>query len=177
MRDTSSTAELKGLEGTINLNTSLTPFQSAPQRELPLRALLMGASKDGNSTITNFGTSGGGSVLIQNILNKKTAANGHDYANYPSDDDTVDGKRYCFPGEIVEIEGIADGGEASEALVRELLPLITTRSNVFRVYAIGQAISQTSSGEITVRSERKTISLLEVNNTTAKVVYQQNWEE
>lgn len=64
-------------------------------------------------------------------------------------------------GELVEIPGIADGGEADEATLRQILDLFTVRSNVFGVYSIGQSVLQTPDGSINVRGEERLCSVVE----------------
>lgn len=79
----------------------------------------------------------------------------------------LEGKQYGYamgfdsPGEVVEIKGIADGGEESEELVRSISNLLTTRSNVFSVYSIGQSIKQTPTGRLIITGEQRQHSMIE----------------
>ncbi|MDE1171846.1 MAG: hypothetical protein PW734_11685 [Verrucomicrobium sp.] len=62
---------------------------------------------------------------------------------------------YSSPGQLAEIKGIADGGESSEELLREILPLATARGDVFTLYAVGQSLSQDRQGRVHVQGERR----------------------
>ena len=68
---------------------------------------------------------------------------------------------YYSPGEIVEIAGIADGGESSEQLVREMGGLVTARGDVFTVFSVGQSLKQTPSGSIVVTGEQRLQAMIE----------------
>jgi hypothetical protein len=68
---------------------------------------------------------------------------------------------YDTPGEICEIKGVADGGEESEALVREIVSLVTTRGGVFSIYTVGQALKQTRSGDLVVTAEQRQQAVVE----------------
>lgn len=158
--------------GLINLNTTLTPFTNAPTRHLPLKALLAGAT--GAPTADDDLE-----ALAAGISEKKLTSKGS--KGYDYTDATAGSPLYYYPGEIIEVSGIADGGEESEALIREILPLISTRSNVFRVYALGQSLHHRPTG-ILISSEKRSMSLIEVDDATpgsarAKVIYQQNWKQ
>jgi hypothetical protein len=61
----------------------------------------------------------------------------------------------------VEIKGIADGGEQSEELYRQISNLVTARGNVFSIFAIGQAIVQTPDGRLLVTAEQRTRTIVE----------------
>jgi hypothetical protein len=77
---------------------------------------------------------------------------------------------YESPGEIAEIEGIADGGEESEILLSEVINLLTTRGNVFGVYTVGQALKQTPAGKLVITAEQRQQAMVEryiwTKNTT-----------
>jgi hypothetical protein len=68
---------------------------------------------------------------------------------------------YDSPGEVVEMRGVADRGEAGEQLVREIANLITSRGNVFSVYTVGQALRQTPAGDLVVTGEQRQQSMIE----------------
>ena len=68
---------------------------------------------------------------------------------------------YDSPGEVVEIKGVADGGEKSEELVRQIMNLVTTRGKVFSVYTIGQAIKQTPGGKLSVTAQQRAQAMVE----------------
>jgi len=85
----------------------------------------------------------------------------------PANNSLVAGKIYGstnifrFPGEIAEIKGVSDTGEASEQNFRQLIDLVTTSGNVFSVYAIGQSVVQSPNGKIVTRGEYRQVSLVE----------------
>ena len=69
--------------------------------------------------------------------------------------------------QIVEYAGVADRGEASEAVLRDFLDVAATRSSVFTIYSAGQAVSQDSTGAMRVLAEcrkQRTIELTSPNN-------------
>ncbi len=160
--------------GRINPNTTFYPFTEDAnlpvERPLPLQALLSNAmaTTSGGSIITEARAA----TLAANIIQKKPATNGVDYSGVAP---THAAPFYAYPGELLEIEGIADGGEESEALAGEVLALTTTRSDVFRIYAVGQSVRQTSSGVINVVAEEKKMSLVERDGSKARVVQEQDW--
>jgi hypothetical protein len=66
----------------------------------------------------------------------------------------------------VEIDGVADKGEKSEELIRNISNLITARGDVFNVYSIGQALQQTRDGKLVVTGEQRLQAMLERYPTT-----------
>src|SRR6185436_1972232 len=68
---------------------------------------------------------------------------------------------YDCPGEVVEIKGVADQGEESEELLREIANLITARGNVFSIYTVGQALKQTPTGKLIVTGEQRQQAMVE----------------
>jgi len=68
---------------------------------------------------------------------------------------------YDTPGEICEIKGVADGGEVSEALVRDIASLVTTRGGVFSIYTVGQSLKQTRSGKLNITAEQRQQAVVE----------------
>jgi len=121
--------------GRININ-SAQPFVNNTNvfRLLPLASLFQSAT---NLTVT-------ASNAAANISSMNLAANGTNYG-IPA---------YASPGELAEVKGIADGGEASEANLQGVVDLLTARGAVFRVYSVGQAIKQTPGGQLVVQSEQ-----------------------
>src|SRR5690606_9827836 len=93
-------------------------------------------------------------TLARNIYERRLALKGKAYGsiNFPC---------YESPGEVAEIKGIADEGEESEELIREIANLITARGNTFAVYSIGQALQQTPDGRLNVTAEQRQHVLLE----------------
>jgi hypothetical protein len=74
----------------------------------------------------------------------------------PSDPNAFD-----TPGEICEIKGVADGGEKSEDLIREIASLVTARGGVFNIYTLGQSLKQTPTGKLLVTAEQRQQALVE----------------
>ncbi len=95
-------------------------------------------------------------ALAQNITkgpqNGTLAANGKNYSS---------NNAYFSPGQIVEMQGVADRGEQSEEFVRQIASQMTVRSNTYTVYSIGQAIKQTASGQLTITGQRRLEALVE----------------
>jgi hypothetical protein len=68
---------------------------------------------------------------------------------------------FYAPGQIVEVAGVADGGEATESRFRDVSSLITTRGNVFTIYSVGQVIKQDKSGNLNVMGEHRRATMVE----------------
>jgi hypothetical protein len=138
--------------GRVNVNAKVEPF--GLERILPLAAVLQGCGNDSSDPSSKV-TAAEALTLAGNIYRRVLA------------DGSPNGKSYGYvsgydsAAEIVEIKGIADGGEKSEALYREVSNLITARGNVFSIYAIGQAIQQTPDGRLLVTAEQRTRTILE----------------
>ncbi|XHR30982.1 MAG: hypothetical protein ACFUZC_10535 [Chthoniobacteraceae bacterium] len=134
--------------GRVNVNSHVLPFDI--QRVLPLAAVFQDCAYDSQTTATL--SSGSAQSIAQNIYNRVTATGGKLY-NFSNG--------YYSPGEIVEISGIADKGEQSEELVRQVSNLMTTRGNVFTVNAIGETLKQTLHGSLVVTGQRRLQSMVE----------------
>lgn len=157
--------------GKINLNSTIYPFNNvglAPDRLLPLQALLLGA-KSASGDLT-----AGQAVQIAQAITKQTLANGMNKGNLQLPSDTPAGF-YTSIGQIAEIDGVASNGEASEALVRTLAGVITVQSNVYSIYAVGESIRQTPSGAMISTGEKRTLTLLERgSNSKTRVISQKD---
>ncbi len=132
--------------GRVNMNAMASPFDM--ERITPLAAVFLGASKDWqnpNDTVTTEEAF----ALAGNIYAGTLADGAIKGQQYGRTD------AYDSPGEIVEIKGVADNGEASEELVRQIANLITARGNVFSIYSVGQALKQTPNGELVVTAEQR----------------------
>lgn len=153
--------------GAVNLNLSMAPFAtstnaSPPVRTLPLNALLNGVKKDGTAaalTPTNIET-------IRANLQSQTFASslGNRGSVYGSG---VSTNTLFTPAQIVEFSGVADRGEASEAVLRDFLDVATTRSSVFNIYSVGQAVSQDPSGTMRVLAETRKQRIIELTSPNA----------
>jgi len=129
--------------GRVNVNATVAPF--GYKRWLPLAGVFQGCvSGSGSSVLAS------GSAIAQHICNRDLAVTR-----------SGTGKLYGYadgfyaPAEIVEVAGVADRGEESEELVRQVSNLLTARSNVYTVYSIGQSVKQTSSGRLIVTGEKR----------------------
>lgn len=116
--------------GKINVNSGGAftggPLTNNPAivRTAPLLALFQAAT--GTLTVS--------ANAITNNIPKMTLATGGTNYGIPI---------YVSPGELAEVAGVADSGEAAEANLQNVVDLATARSAVFRVYAVGQALQQT----------------------------------
>jgi hypothetical protein len=142
--------------GRVNINawaepatSGTTPFGGS--RILPLEAVLLGVRNNAADS-TKVLSSGSAEQVANNIYNRLTATNGKlfGYTN-----------GYFSQGEIVEIKGVADQGEASEETVRQIANLVTARGNVFSIYTIGQSVKQTAQGKLVVTAENRPQALIE----------------
>jgi hypothetical protein len=147
--------------GRVNINSTVVPFTL--NRVLPLTAVLQGCESYADATTTGtLSTTAAAQAIAQNIVNGTLAtinngaftARGKKYGSLPS-------YNYHSPGEVVEIAGVADKGEGSEALVRNISNLITARGDVYTAYSIGQALQQTPQGNLVVTGEQRLQATLE----------------
>lgn len=142
--------------GRVNMNANPEPFSQSSYklvRSEPLAAVLYKSRKssvDPNKLVSEDEAR----TLARNIYERQLAKKGKAYGstNFPC---------YESPGEVAEIKGIADEGEESEELIREIANLITARGNTFAVYSIGQALQQTPGGHLNVTAEQRQHVLLE----------------
>lgn len=107
--------------GRINVNAGL-PFTNNPSlaRLAPIQALL---------------AAGGGPTNAAAAVAAMTlAVSGTNYG----------AAVYLSPGELSEVQGVADGGEATEANLLRVVDLATAQGGAFRVYSVGQAVKQTA---------------------------------
>jgi len=139
--------------GRVNVNAQAEPFGNsdaslrpagtpALERRTPLVAALLGVPKDAAGTPVSATDA---QTIASNIYFRTLSP--------PGPDGKTKGKSYGYanaydsPGEVVEIKGVADSGEESEAVVRGLSNLICSRGGVFTVYSIGQSLQQTRKGD------------------------------
>ncbi|CAN5393255.1 hypothetical protein BH09VER1_BH09VER1_08220 [soil metagenome] len=142
--------------GRVNLNEKLWPFSGTTTRLAPLRTLLL------NVKPTLSGTQA--DVLVNNIINQNltpsSASNNTSIGIAFGPKDLVAAGLYLMPGEVSEVQGLADG-EENEGVVRGLVQYLTTNSNVFSVYSVGQKIQQRQNGTFRVLGESRWRTLLE----------------
>ena len=158
--------------GRVNINAWAEPAADSThpfggQRILPLQAVLLGVRNDATDS-SRMLSSASATQIAENIYNRLPATNGKLFG-YTSG--------YFSQGEIVEIKGVADQGEASEETVRQIANLVTARGNVFSIYTIGQALKQTPQGKLAVTSENRQQAMIEryldasANKVRFKTVY------
>ncbi len=147
------------LGGLLNINAAIKPFNDVnglPSilRPLPLQALLQGTQT--NAAMTNTMSAIDAQTLATNIVNQTLTTSGQSYGftNF-----------FLTSGQLAEVKGVSDQGEASEALLRNVVDLTTTHGNVFTVYAAGQSIRQTPT-LIQVLGERRSLIMLERDPST-----------
>ncbi|EDY21715.1 hypothetical protein CfE428DRAFT_0960 [Chthoniobacter flavus Ellin428] len=166
--------------GRVNVNAKPDPFDI--QRTDPLTAVISGALS--TTTATTPISLATAQQIAKNIYNHNLAG---PQAAPPESSSLPPGKLYPLPpplvppsttplnvyespGEICEIAGVADGGEESEELIREIGNLITARGNVFSIYTVGQALKQTPAGKLVVTAEQRQQAMIEryqINKGTA----------
>lgn len=141
--------------GRVNMNAHPVPFTM--DRIAPLAAVFEKARSTATD-LTKTVDSATAQTIANNVYNRtlaianKGSSAGKSYG-YPAGFDS--------PGEVVEIKGVADGGEESEQLVRDIANLITARGNVFSVYTIGQALKQTSNHQLVTTGEQRQQAMFE----------------
>ncbi|MEA3209584.1 MAG: hypothetical protein QOE70_2641 [Chthoniobacter sp.] len=142
--------------GRVNMNAKPEPFDI--DRVLPLAAVFQGARTDATNLNSKLSFAEA-RTIAEAVYNHKplaTAAPGNS-----------NGKQYGYrngydsPGEVVEIKGVADRGEASEQLLRDISNLITSRGNVFSIYTVVQALKQTPNQRIVVTGEQRQQAMVE----------------
>jgi len=137
--------------GKVNLNAQIRPFVDTSSNPVIIRLLPLTAVFNGATNGTTVLSSTAAGTLATNIYNQTLASNGNFYGL----------SNYISPGQVVEIQGVADAGEASETLPLNTLGLLTTRSGVFSIYSVGQSIQQSASGTITVLGEHRDLTIVE----------------
>jgi hypothetical protein len=160
-----STNSFVNVGGKVNLNNAIFPFATgsgAPllSRMQPLEALLLGASTNGTSTLSLSQAD----TVINNIGNR-TLATGETALS------GINTNFLYTPGQVAQFKNVSDGGEATEALVREITGLSAVRGNVFSIYSMGQALKQDKSGNIYVLGTQRTQKVFERVISGGKVVF------
>ncbi|TLD70696.1 hypothetical protein FEM03_10305 [Phragmitibacter flavus] len=147
--------------GRVNVNALVEPYADVtrhPQlagsleRNLPLIALLAGVPNPSETDEDRLLTTEQARTIAENIYFRRLASGGKNYGYAGA---------YDSPGEIAEIEGVADQGELSESVLRGIASLVTTRGSVISIYTIGQSLQQTRSRELMVTGEQRQRTMLE----------------
>ncbi len=145
------------LGGRVNLNGEIPSFKDEGgnalfTRPLSVEAVLRGAPTSQTAATTLDPTSSASLALnlAERPLRLAVTGNAYGWTN-----------AYFSRGQMAEIKGVADSGEASEALLRSTVDLFAVRGCVFSVYAIGQAIRQRPDGKIELLGERRFQRMME----------------
>jgi|GEM_PF-2935212 len=138
--------------GVVNLNTTVYPQGlAAVPRGGGVAGILTGAPKEPSTPFTaEEAWEVAAQIASHTLADGDHAGRSFGFAN------VLD-----YPAEVVEIKGVADRGEESEEVVRDLLALSSSRGNVFSVFAIGQALRQTPGGELRMLAEKRTRTTVE----------------
>lgn len=145
------------IAGRINMNAQAQPFGNTNsvavpmERIYPLKALFEGVTTASGGTVS----SNEAETIARNIYSH-TLATGANPGKYYGNSNAYDSQ-----GEIVEVKGVADGGEESEEVVRGIANLMSARGSVFSLYSIGQALKQTPDGRLVVNGEQRLESIVE----------------
>lgn len=135
--------------GRVNLNSKVEPFNVS--RTSPLQAVFQNSTFNSLTPATKLNASQA-QDLAANVYARTLGVNGKKYG-YADGYDSV--------GEVVEIRGVADGGEGSEELFRQVANQLTARGAVYDVFSIGQSLKQTPAGKLVVTGEQRLQSVVE----------------
>lgn len=143
--------------GRVNVNSHIEPFDDKLMRDRGLVALL--------TDCKSLPTPAAAATIADHIYHRRLAdgTNRGKIYGYPwrPNPAPTDPNAFDTPGEICEIKGVADRGEESEDLIREISSLITSRGGVFTVYTVGQALKQTPNGKLIVTAEQRQQAMIE----------------
>ena len=143
--------------GRVNINASLQPTNFDSGRTMPLQAVFLGVTNSWSAGTTNsYANAGAISTNIINQVLSPTSINGTG-KYYPG----TAAAAYTTPGQIAEIQGVSDSGEASEESFREAIGQLCVRGDVFTIYSVGQAIKISSTGGLVVTGEQRAQAMVE----------------
>lgn len=151
------------IAGRVNVNARIFPTNwPTTNRTAPLLSVLSAnvtavPLPSGNGTVTPLPNPTGVATNITTGILATGSNPGRWYGNAAFTNEHL----FLTPAQIVEIAGVADTGEASEARLAAILPFLTTQSSAFAVFSVGQKIRQLSSGEIRVLGESRSMTILE----------------
>lgn len=143
-----------GRNGKININAAVQPFSETTGKLQPLQALTQATGLPGG--------------MVTNLLEHRLATNART---------DLSTSFYQSPGQLAEIAGIADAGEASEQNIRQIYDLTTTRGSVFRVFAVGESIQQSVSGTLRVNSSKRVESVVAPSGAKGEGYRSISWRE
>jgi hypothetical protein len=133
---------MNNTQGKININAAVFPNSTTPTtalRSSPIEALFLNAYRPNVVAGTSSLVTTTAAQTYNNVTNL--------YANIASYLTNKTSHHFDYPGELCKVTGISDSTSGSsewerEALVRQLGSLITTRSNVFSVWGVAQAVKK-----------------------------------
>lgn len=147
--------QTNSVAGRVNVNARIEPF-GTNSKTVQLTALFSG--------LTNMNVPD----VVDRVKSHTLTANGRSWGST---------NMYKYPGEIVEIEGMADGGEGTERNLISFIDLAATRSGVFRVFAVGQSIQQTSKGDLIINATKSVESVMEFTGGSGGQIRSVTWKE
>jgi len=138
------------VSGRVNLNALI---RSAAGTNMSRTNVLRTLMPD---TFVLTGNSNANATVISNVINATNLADeGLNFAN------STQNQMYLSVGQLAEMRGISDSGEASEKVIRQIASLGTVRSDVFSVYSVGQALKVTPAGKVLVNGEKMVRAIVE----------------
>ena len=132
-------------DGRININATLFPFEyeGQPLRRIRPLAALLGERVSSADDVA------------KNIAEQRLVAGAAPLVGPTG--------MYVYPGEICQIQGVADVGENEfqrESVSRDVADIITTQSSDFRVFAVGQTLRLRNDGSLMPVSTRRVEAVL-----------------
>lgn len=145
--------------GRININSGIVPFDTP--RLSGLKAAFLNIPNHAGNPASRMSE-----LEVENVVNHIASFNRAQHGVLYGQTNL-----YESVGEILEIKGVADGGEASEEVARQVANLLTTRGSVFAISAVGQSVSQSPNGTITVTAEHRLQTDVERVETNGSVEF------
>jgi len=119
-----------------------------------LNALIIDGTNQSRTNALNALFSGvANASAVLNVMNVRLAVGG----NYGQ---AADFTNFVSIGQLCEVPGLGDQGEAGEGAIRKVASLVTVRGDVFSVYSTGQAI-QFVNGRVVVNGEKTVRAMVE----------------
>lgn len=136
--------------GKINLNSRIQPFAATLTRSLPLEALM--------TDLTDPPAGFDPELIARNIIDRvpssESIAQGRFFENSAE-------AVFSHPAEVIEAAGMADRGESSEQILKQVIDHLRVKGSVFTIYSVGQALVQRPDGGIEVRGEDRRMTMVE----------------
>lgn len=126
------------IAGRVNLNVAIADGANLSRTNV-LNSLFTNTAVVSPSTLTS---------VVSNVATVQLASGGLDFGQLAGSTNLVS------VGELSEIAGLGDRGEAGEDAIRQVVSLATVRGGVFGIYSFGQAVRVSNSGRVTVNGEK-----------------------